>query len=38
MKTESSVKQRYADAAQAREPALCCPVDYDRRYLEVIPA
>lgn len=38
MKTESSVKQRYAGAAQAREPALCCPVDYDRRYLEVIPA
>lgn len=34
---ESAVKDRYAQAAQAREAALCCPVDYDARYLEVIP-
>jgi ubiquinone/menaquinone biosynthesis C-methylase UbiE len=34
---ESSVRARYSLAAQAREAALCCPVDYDRRYLEVIP-
>ena len=34
---ESSVRERYAAAAQVREAALCCPVDYDARYLEVIP-
>jgi len=37
MTTESAVKHRYASAANAREASLCCPVDYDRRYLEVIP-
>ena len=37
MNTESSVKERYAAAAQAAEAALCCPVDYDPRYLEAIP-
>lgn len=34
---ERSVKERYASAAHAPEAALCCPVDYDRRYLEIIP-
>ncbi len=38
MPAESAVKQRYAAAAKAPEAALCCPVDYDRRYLEIIPA
>ncbi len=37
MKTESAVKERYAAGAQAQEAALCCPVDYDPKYLEVIP-
>jgi len=37
MKTESAVKQRYAEAAHQAEAALCCPVEYDRKYLEVIP-
>ncbi len=37
MKTESVVKDRYADGANAREEALCCPVDYDPKYLKVIP-
>ena len=37
MKTESVVKKRYADGANAQEPALCCPVDYDPQYLKVIP-
>lgn len=32
-----AVQQRYAAAAQAVEPALCCPVAYDPRYLAVIP-
>ncbi|CAA6690555.1 MULTISPECIES: methyltransferase domain-containing protein [unclassified Lentimonas] len=35
--TRSSVEKRYADAAKAPEAALCCPVEYDRKYLEVIP-
>jgi len=34
---EASVRDRYAAAARAREAALCCPVDYDPRYLAVIP-
>ena len=38
MNAESAVKNRYAGAANAPEPALCCPVQYDRRYLEIIPA
>ncbi|MDF1823407.1 MAG: methyltransferase domain-containing protein [Verrucomicrobiales bacterium] len=37
MKTESIVKSRYAEGANAREEALCCPVEYDARYLEIIP-
>ena len=35
--SERAVRERYAAAAQVREAALCCPVDYDARYLEVIP-
>jgi arsenite methyltransferase len=35
--TESAVKERYASGAQAREAALCCPVEYDPQYLRVIP-
>jgi len=38
MNTENSVKSRYAAAAHQSEAALCCPVDYDARYLEVIPS
>jgi len=38
LKTESAVKDRYAAGAQTQEAALCCPVDYDPQYLEVIPA
>ncbi|MEM1206387.1 MAG: methyltransferase domain-containing protein [Acidobacteriota bacterium] len=34
---EVAVKDRYGLAAQAQEPQLCCPVDYDPQYLEVIP-
>ncbi len=37
LKAESAVKERYAAAANAQEAALCCPVDYDRRLLEIIP-
>jgi arsenite methyltransferase len=35
--TEIAVRQRYSAAAQQRESALCCPVDYDPRFLKVIP-
>ena len=37
MKTESVVKKRYTDGANAQEAALCCPVDYDPQYLKLIP-
>ncbi len=34
---ERAVRERYGAAAQAREDALCCPVDYDPRTLAAIP-
>ncbi|MBW2713554.1 MAG: methyltransferase, partial [Deltaproteobacteria bacterium] len=37
MAVEQSVRERYSNGAQEREAALCCPVDYDARYLEIIP-
>ncbi len=36
--TERAVKERYSAGAQTQVPELCCPVDYDPRYLEVIPS
>jgi ubiquinone/menaquinone biosynthesis C-methylase UbiE len=35
---EQAVATRYSAGAQAVEEALCCPVDYDPRLLEVIPS
>ncbi len=35
---EDSVRERYANAARASEAALCCPVDYDPKYLKAIPS
>jgi len=35
---EQATRRRYSAAAQEREAALCCPVDYDRHLLEAIPA
>ncbi|MEM8679823.1 MAG: methyltransferase domain-containing protein [Planctomycetota bacterium] len=35
--TDAAVAQRYSAAANDREAALCCPVDYDPRYLAIIP-
>jgi ubiquinone/menaquinone biosynthesis C-methylase UbiE len=35
---EKSVRQRYSAGALATEGELCCPVDYDPRYLKIIPA
>jgi len=37
MNVETIVKDRYAEGAQTRVADLCCPVDYDPQYLEVIP-
>jgi ubiquinone/menaquinone biosynthesis C-methylase UbiE len=35
--TETIVRQRYAAGAKERAEKLCCPVEYDARYLDVIP-
>ena len=35
--TDAAVRQRYGAAAREREGALCCPVEYEPRYLEIIP-
>ena len=34
---EQAVKTRYAAGAQREEAALCCPVDYNPRFLSIIP-
>lgn len=34
---EQAVKERYSQAAQMAEASLCCAVQYDPRYLKVIP-
>ncbi len=38
MQLESSVRERYSGAARQAEAALCCPVEYDPKYLRVIPS
>ena len=35
--TERAVSSRYSAAAEKPEAALCCPVNYDPRYLKIIP-
>jgi arsenite methyltransferase len=35
--TEQAVSARYSAAAAQPEAALCCPVNYDPRYLKIIP-
>src|SRR5258708_4171676 len=35
---ERGVNERYGQAANGREPELCCPVEYDPKLLDVIPA
>ena len=34
---EAAVRERYGDAANAVEPALCCPVVYDPQFLKILP-
>jgi SAM-dependent methyltransferase len=35
---EKVVRERYEAAANERETALCCPVDYNPEYLKILPA
>ncbi len=37
LNVEVAVRERYSAAAHQSEAALCCPVNYDRRYLDSIP-
>ena len=34
---ETAVRERYREGAQGRVAELCCPVEYDPRYLAIIP-
>ncbi len=35
---ERAVRERYTSGARARQDDLCCPVEYESRYLDVLPA
>jgi len=37
MNVEATVLERYSNSAQEREESLCCPVDYDRELLKLLP-
>lgn len=37
MNVDEAVRDRYSAAAQAAEAALCCPVEYQPQYLEILP-
>ena len=37
MDVDVAVADRYGAAAEAVEPALCCPVEYDPQYLKILP-
>jgi ubiquinone/menaquinone biosynthesis C-methylase UbiE len=37
LQVESAVRSRYSEAATKKVEALCCPIEYDRQYLKVIP-
>ncbi len=37
IETDECVRERYSAASKAQEAALCCPVVYDKQFLEVIP-
>lgn len=34
---ESAVRKRYGAASQKKEAALCCPVEYDPKFLKILP-
>ncbi len=35
---ENAVQARYGAAANLKEDALCCPIEYDPQYLKILPA
>ncbi len=37
MNVETCVLERYSEGARTIQPALCCPVDYDRELLKLLP-
>lgn len=37
LNVDIAVRERYSSAAKAQEAALCCPIDYDPKYLKAIP-
>ncbi|HIL93702.1 MAG TPA: methyltransferase domain-containing protein, partial [Cycloclasticus sp.] len=37
MDMKNSVVERYTEGAEAVQPALCCPVDYDASLLAMLP-
>lgn len=37
LNVETAVANRYSAASKQSQPALCCPIDYDAKYLEVLP-
>jgi len=38
LNVEEAVRSRYAEGAQDQQKELCCPVNYDPKFLKVIPA
>ncbi len=34
---ENAVSERYSSASRSTEPSLCCPVEYDPKYLKLLP-
>ena len=38
LNVEHAVRERYSQASRAVEAELCCPVEYDARYLDMLPA
>ncbi len=37
MNVQASVLKRYSEGAQAKQPELCCPIDYDQGLLALLP-
>lgn len=37
MTIETAVLERYSAGAESVQPELCCPVDYDRTLLKLLP-
>ena len=37
LNVDKAVRERYSEAAKTQVAALCCPVDYNKEYLKIIP-